>query len=286
MERELAGRGGSVSEGTKRRFPKWWQALIILVSGIAIGLSSCAGFLGGFNINGRGNNGSLQLALAAGFVAGGLMALAGFVLLLVAVARGIVNSIALPPAAPGLAHALPVSGAPGAAFPESQPSREQRILRQLQIAIVVLVLLPATGVATSVLVLLNRPYALPSLLLIVVSYVLSQVPYGIALARTRRGADRLGIAIAFAASCVFFIEGCLPFFSRGRMFAVAVGIVSWPSLFLIGHAVVAVFAWRAGKLSPPEKGDLALIGASFLGVVAYLVVIRFLEAHFLPLLFR
>ena len=35
-----------MSEGTKRKFPRWWQALIILVSGIAIGLSSCAGFLG------------------------------------------------------------------------------------------------------------------------------------------------------------------------------------------------------------------------------------------------
>lgn len=275
-----------MSEGTKRGFPRWWQALIILVSGIVIGLSSCAGFLGGINMSGRGNNGSLEFVLAAGFVAGGLIALAGFVLLLVAFARGIINLIALPPAAPGLAHALPISGAPSAAFSESQPSREQRILRQLQIAIVVLMLLPATGVATSILVLLNRPYALPSLLLIVVSYVLSQVPYGIALARTRRGADRLGIAIAFAASCVFFIEGCLPFFNRSRMFAVTVGILSWPSLFLIGHAVVAVFAWRAGKLSPPEKDDLALIGGSFLGIVAYLVAIRFLEAHFWPLFFR
>ncbi len=273
-------------EGTNRRFPKWWQALIIIVSGIAIGLSSCAGFLGGFNINGRGSNGSLQLVLAAGFVAGGLIALAGFVLLLVAVARGIVNWIASPPAAPELAHALPLSSAPASGFPQSQPSTEQRILRQLQIAIVVLILIPATGVATSVLVLLNRPYVFPSLLLIVVSYVLSQVPYGIALARTRRGADRLGIAIAFTASCVFFIEGCLPFFGRRQMFMSAVGIRSWPSLFLIGHAVVAVLAWRAGKLSRPEKDDLALISASFIGIVAYLVVIRFVEAHFLPLFFR
>lgn len=274
-----------MSEGTKRRFPRWWQALIILVSGIVIGLSSCAGFLAGFNMNGRGNNGSLQSVLAVGFVAGGVIALIGFVLLLVAFARGIVNSIASPPAAPSLAHALSPSGAPIPAVAWSQPSSEQRILRQLQIAIVVLMLLPATGVATSLLVLLNRPYVLPSLLLIVVSYILSQVPYGIALARTRRGADRLGIAIAFAASCVFFVEGCLPFLGPSQMLRTAVGIRSWPSLFLIGHAVVAVFAWRAGKLSPPEKDDLALIGASFLGIVAYLVVIRFLEAHFLPVFF-
>jgi len=50
--------------------------------------------------------------------------------------------------------------------------------------------------------------------------------------------------------------------------------------------VVAVFAWRAGRLAPPEEDDLGLIVTSFAAVIIYLVVVRFLEIHFLPLLLR
>jgi len=47
-----------------------------------------------------------------------------------------------------------------------------------------------------------------------------------------------------------------------------------------------VFAWRAGRLAPPEEGDLGLIVTSFASVILYLVVVRFVEVHFLPLLLR
>jgi hypothetical protein len=277
----------------KQRFPRWWQSLIIIASGIALGLSSCVGFLGTLNFGGGSNAGqALPLLLAAGFFGGIFIALAGCVLLLISVARAIVNNLATPTVDASVSFTAAMT--PGAVTPAARGalaaagSREQRALRQFQMALIVLMLLPATGIATSALILFSRPRAWPSLFLILATYVLSQGPYFLAFVRTRRGPDRLGIAIAFAASCTFFVEGLLPLFQAPRIFALApaMGFFFWPGLFLIGHIVVAVFAWRAGRLAPPEEGDFGLIATSFAGVIVYLVVVRFLEVHFLPLLLR
>jgi hypothetical protein len=266
--------------GTKQTFPRWWQGLIILVSGIVIGLSSCAAFLNGLNFGGGANKyQSLAAIFAIGFFAGLGIALAGFALMLIGIARAVVNAFR-PPAPPSLIpFGAPVSGAAGRTFEEAP---EQRVLRQFQMVLVIFMLLPAANVATTVLAFVARPNSWHILMLMVVSYVFSQVPYGIALARTRRGLDRLGIAIAFAASCVLVVEGFLPFAHASGMLAARTGLFGWPSLFLIGHAVVAGYAWRAGQLAPPEGDDMTLIAGSFAGVVAYLVLVRFLEMNFLP----
>lgn len=250
-----------------------------------IGLSSCLGFLGGLNLGGGGNNSQgLSQLFAVGFFAGLAIACAGFILMLIGIARAVANL--LRPQTALLSLAPPVAGAFSAGERAFEEDPEQRILRQFQMVLVVFTLLPAASVATSVLALVARPNSWHILVLMVVSYVFSQAPYGIALARTRRGLDRLGIAIAFAASCVLVVEGLLPFALASGMLAARTGIFGWPSLFLIGHAVVAVYAWRAGKLAPPEGDDMALIAGSFAGVVAYLVVVRFLEMNFLPFFLR
>jgi hypothetical protein len=282
-----------VTPAGKQRFPRWWQALIIIASGIFIGLSSCVGFLSGLNFSGAGRGNAGQSIFALGFFAGIAISLVGCVLLLIAVARAIVDALREPPAKSPASLGAPIGAVPGASsFPSGilgiTASREEPALRELQIALVVLMLLPLASVATTFLIFLNRPNAWGSILLILSAYVFSQVPYALALARTRHGPDRLGIAIAFAASCVFFIEGILPLFEPRGMFLFGREplLFSWPGLFLIGHVLVAVFAWRAGKLAPPEEDDLALVAASFVGVILYLVVIRFVEVHFLPLLLR
>ncbi|HUA00220.1 MAG TPA: hypothetical protein VMB02_07820 [Candidatus Aquilonibacter sp.] len=275
-----------------QRFPRWWQALIIIAGGIVLGLSSCVGFLGTLNFNGRGDAGQvLPLLLAAGFFGGIIIAFVGVILLLIAIARAVVNSFAQPAIDPAISMSAPTGNISVAAGPSALSASaypESQALRQFQITLVVMMLLPAGSVATTVLVFINRYRAAPSIALIVISYVLSQGPYALAFARTRRGPDRLGIAIAFAASCVFFVEGLLSLSRAPEMFRYgpAAGIFVWPGLFLIGHIVVAVFAWRAGRLAPPEEGDLGLIVTSFAGVILYLVVVRFLEVHFLPLLLR
>lgn len=276
----------------KQRFPRWWQALIIFFGGIALGLSSCVGFLDTMNFNHSGSVGQiLPVILMVGFFGGIFIAFVGVILMLIAVGRAVVNSFAQPIVDPAISMNLPAgdvspAGAPSALSAALRP--EWQALRQLQITLVVMMLLPAGSIATSVLIFVNRYRAGPSIALILASYVLSQGPYALAFARTRRGPDRLGIAIAFAGSCVFFVEGLLPLFRAPGMFRYgpAAGLFFWPGLFLIGHIVVAVFAWRAGRLAPPEEGDLGLIVTSFAGVIFYLVVVRFLEVHFLPFLLR
>jgi hypothetical protein len=274
----------------KQRFPTWWQGLIILISGIVIGFSSCAAFLSGANFSGssRGNQG-LEGLFAIGFFAGIAVTFAGFVLFIIGVARGVVNALKAPqpvvtfssaaqgpgvPIAPGSSVAAPLSLA---------ESPEQKILRHFQIVLVVFMLIPAASVATSVLVLLARSSLAPTLGLIIVSYVLSQAPYGFALLRTRGGPDRFGIAIAFAASCATTVEGLLPLAHGSAMLTSRIGLFAWPGLFLISHVVVAIFAWRAGKLAPPETGDAALLAGSFAGVVLYMFAVRYVEMAMLPL---
>jgi hypothetical protein len=274
----------------KQRFPRWWQALIIIAGGIVLGLSSCVGFLS--MVGGPGGGGQvLPLLLAAGFFGGVIIAFIGCVLLLIAVARAFVDAFREPAPSASLAAEAPLGVTPALASPGIlgiTASREEPVLRQLQIALVVLMLLPAASVATSILIVLNRFRAYPSIFLLLSGYVLSQVPYAFALARTRRGPDRIGISLAFAASCVFVAEGLLPLFHARGMLTFGRGplLFFWPGLFLIGHVVVAVFAWRAGRLAPPEEGDLGLIGASFVGTILYLIVVRYLEVHFLPFLLR
>jgi hypothetical protein len=74
----------------KQKFPKWWQALLIFVGGIVLGLSSCAAFLNGISGNARSSSTANTLVnlFAAGFLAGVVAAIAGFVLLIVALVSG------------------------------------------------------------------------------------------------------------------------------------------------------------------------------------------------------
>jgi hypothetical protein len=273
----------------RRNYPKWWQGLIMMVSGVVLGFSSCAAALNGASYSGYGGNQGSQEIFVIGFFAGVALLLSGFIVFVIGVALAIVNALSTPPnlsftpagQAVGGAMGLPVAPI---SLPEETP--EQRTLRQFQIALVVFMLLPAASVATSVLAFLARPNLAPIFAVIVVSYALSQAPYGFALVRTRRGPDRLGIAIAFAAAVTATVEGLLPFAHGAGMFAIRTGLFAWPAIFLLSHVVVAIFAWRAGKLAPPEGDDLALLAASFVGVVAYLFVVHYVEASLLPLYMR
>lgn len=69
----------------KQRFPTWKQALLILCSGIVLGLSSCAAFLATISSNSSDN---LSAALATGFGIGVVTSLVGLVLVLIRAIRG------------------------------------------------------------------------------------------------------------------------------------------------------------------------------------------------------
>jgi zinc transporter ZupT len=289
----------------RQRFPTWWQGLIILVSGIVVGFSSCAAFLNQVDFGGvRRTIPQLQPLFAMGFLAGVAVAFAGFVLFIIGVARSVVNALRAPEPTPifksnatTMAGSAPVPGvAPGAAgtsplaappaIASREQSDEQGILRNFQIVLVVFMLVLLASTAVSMLALLSRPSLLPTVSLVLVAYVLSQLPYGFALSRTRRGPDRLGIAIAFAAGCVTAAEGLLPFLRLSGVSGARAGLFAWPQILSISHVIVAIFAWRAGKLAPAEERDGVLVAGCFAGVLIYMFVIWYLELTIMPLLLR
>src|ERR1700683_5614085 len=144
-----------MADGTGQKFPRWWQGLIILVSGIVIGLSSCVGFLNGLNFGGGNNsNQGLSAIFAIGFFAGLAMALVGFILMLIGIARTVVGSFRPQPARSLAAPPAGVLSPGGRSFEEAP---EQRILRQFQMVLVVFMLLPAASIATSVIAMMVRP---------------------------------------------------------------------------------------------------------------------------------
>jgi hypothetical protein len=149
-------------------------------------------------------------------------------------------------------------------------------------------LLPLAGMAAYLTFVLRNPAIAGHFVsMFMVSYVLSQGPYLIALLRSRGGPDRLAAAIAFASSCVFFVESLLPFFGASRTVSASlVGILFSNSLHLIGVVLVAVFSWQMGQLCPAEEDDLAVLGGSFIGAILYLVAIRYVDMNFLPYMFR
>ena len=93
-------------------------------------------------------------------------------------------------------------------------------------------------------------------------------------------------ACPFAASCTAIVEGLLPLARGSAMFAIRMGLFAWPELLLISHVVVAIFAWRAGKLAPAESDDAAVLAGSFVGVVFYILAVHYVEMTLLPLYMR
>ncbi len=67
----------------KQRFPSWKQALVILCSGIVLGLSSCAVFMVTVSSSDK-----LSTVFAVGFIIGVVMTLVGFLLVLIRAIRG------------------------------------------------------------------------------------------------------------------------------------------------------------------------------------------------------
>jgi hypothetical protein len=94
--------------GAEQRFPRWWQALLIIGGCIVLGISSCAGFLNGVGLR-AGGNGALAYVFAIIFLACVAGTIAGIVLLLIAIARAIVNALAPPAVSPEAMGAIPAA---------------------------------------------------------------------------------------------------------------------------------------------------------------------------------
>lgn len=281
-----------------RKFPTWWQALILFVGGIVIALSSCAGMLSGI---GGGQSKELGQLYVFGFFAGIAAFIAGIVLFIVVAILALVR----PPddtQLSGFALASPESGAvvtaPHAAhgtsgvvisrathpqlFPDApvaaaaSSTELDAALARLHIAIFVSML--ASGVSLWRTFALQQwsPYARHYSLTSALSVILSQVPYAIVLIRTWRRPDRPGLALAIAAGSVYVLS-TWRFFTLWQHRAIRIDPTFWVHAAL--NVLIIVLAILVKHAAALRKADAELLISFFFGVLVYTSLITFLVRY-------
>ncbi|MFY9751092.1 MAG: hypothetical protein WBS18_03260 [Candidatus Acidiferrales bacterium] len=290
-----------MAAGSKQRFPTWWQALILVGSGVVIGFSSCVGVLSGIN---RSQNHQLSNLYVFGFFAGAAVFIAGMVLFLVAAIRALLNPpqvpvFATPPGvAPGppegvIAHAthphlFPDSGpgilsAPGAARSAPPPAEVGSALMRLRIAIFMAMIVSIFALIRMAAVSQSSQHSRNLLVSAVASVLVLQLPYLVALARTWDAADRAGLALAMATGFVHALTTWnFLMYARYNLLGLeaAVGVHAAVN---IGVIVLAYLARRAAGVRSNEAGLLVTFGFTVLlydWLIGILVsILKFSLAH-------
>lgn len=229
--------------GIKERSPTWQQSILLVILGGVIGYSCFE------NLDIWGNGRQYQALYGIGFFAGVVAFLSGIVSFLAIAVKGV---------------------APPVERPTSIPDSAAATLNWLRITL-------AAVMALACIVVL-RDWERPALtssygraywLSAVLTLLLSQLPYAVALVRTWKVPDRTGLAVAIAAGAIqvlgaFFIDLRYP----------ALRLDPWPWLSgSLGFAVVllATLAWRPYF---SRKGELGLLISVFVGLVAYIALAR------------
>ena len=241
--------------GTKRRSPTWQQSLLLVFFGGVVGYACFE------NLDLWGNGRQHQALYAIGLFAGIVAFISGIVSFLMIAGK----AIASPTAA--RSPAMPRQPLPKAVVERqaSIPSSTAATLTWLRIALAAVVALAC--------ILVLRDWGRPPLtssygrgywLSAVLTLLLSQLPYAVALGRTWKAPDRTGLALAIAAGVTQVLG---TFFVDLRYHALRLDPWPWLSGSL-GFAVVllASLAWRPGF---SRKGDVGLLISIFFGFVAY-----------------
>lgn len=260
----------------KQKFPTWWQALLLFVGGIIIFFSSCASALSG--IGGGGGQRLPQNLIAAGLLIGAGMTVVGVVLGIVVIILALVGAASSKREPAVTSHVLPsgaVVSVPRASGTRQTLDIEQSILWRLRVTIIISMIFSGTGF-WSALFMMNRRYSNSNYLeYFLVSYVLTQVPYIIALVRTAHRADRVGVSIALAASIFYLGLWGLGVYRYLRFYTV----LSMWALTPILDILVLVFAWQASRIHPLEEKEKELVGAVFFAVGVYSIALHFGLVH-------
>lgn len=238
----------------------------MIAAGFVIGFSSCAGALS--QIGGGGSRVAGNI-LVFGFFAGAVLFLAGIVAMMIVVVRALITEPQGGVISRGTHPQLfPDSVESGASQTESAGAA----LWRFRIAVIVSMALGAMGLFTGGIG--SSPYfgvirGIRTIPLLVVSYALSQVPYGIAIYRNRNGGDRAGLGLALATGLVSLI-------GSWSVLRYAFLLSFWTGLKPIADAAVVAFAWLARKDARPLDDEAGRIVAFFFGVLIYFLVLRIL----------
>lgn len=258
----------------KRKFATWWQALLLFVVGAAIAFASFASALSGM---GGGGQHLPENLLIAGFLIGATMAVTGIVLGIVVFILAMVRAFSSKPEpadgtlAPTDADAL-ISQV---AVTRKPVDSEQSILWCLRIAIIISMIVSATDFWIAFLAMNHRFGGSRYFEYLLVSYVLSEVPYVVALVLTARRADRVGVSTPLAASIFYLALWGWSAYRYLRLYSV---VVRW-ALTLILDVLVLVFAWQASRIHPLDEKEKELVGAVFFAVGVYVIALHFGLMH-------
>jgi hypothetical protein len=264
-----------VSAGTKRRNPTWQQALFLLIFGVIVGYPSCMAV--GRGVWGAGSS-QYQGFYVACFFAAVVAFLAGFASFIIIAIKALVSPAEV---APGLA-AKPSSSVPISRvtrpdpFPNTIAQLQTPILSahvraalvRLRIVLIAVVALAFTSLPFVGNHALTTRYGRYLLLNATLTFLLSELPYVVALIRTWNLPDRAGLALAMAAGSVQILASW--FFTDLRYRA----DLPPPSGWLSGSLglLVVVLAYLSWRTSPTRKQDVGLLISVVFGMVAYTVL--------------
>jgi hypothetical protein len=252
--------------GARRRSPTWQQSLLLLVFGVVVGYPSCV------NIRIWGGPVSRYQGLyILGFFVGAVAFLSGFASFLAIAVKAVTSPTGSGPGIAVPSRATPPQLFPGAAAKRAPvPSSAAAALTRLRITL--------AAVVTLACMVVLRDWGRPPLtssygryywLNAVLTLLLNQLPYAIALIRTWKVPDRAGLALAMVAGVT---QVLVALFHDLRYTALWLGSWSWLSASLGVTAVVfACLAWRPFF---SRKGDLGLVISIVFGFLAYTCLAR------------
>ena len=247
--------------GTKRRSPTWQQSLLLVIIGGIVGYSCFV------NLDIWGNGRQHQALYVIGFCAGIVAFISGFLSFLAIAVKAVAS-----PAGSGSAVAAQFPAMPRQPLRKavverraSLPSSAAATLSWLRITLAAIVALAFTVVLRH----WGRPpltssYDRAYWLSAVLTLLLSQLPYAVALVRTWKVPDRTGLALAIAAGATQVLSS---FFADLRYHALRLD--PWPGLSgSLGLALV-LLAFLTWWPFFSRKGDVGLLISIFFGFVAY-----------------
>jgi hypothetical protein len=248
--------------GARRRSPTWQQSLLLLVFGVVVGYPSCV------NIRIWGGSVSPYQGLyILGFFSGAVAFLSGFASFLAIAVKAVTSPTGSRSAIATPSRATPPQLSPDAVGKRqaSVPSSAGAALTRLRITLV--------AVVTLAFMVVLRDWGRPPLtssygryywLNALLTLLLNQLPYAIALIRTWKVPDRAGLALAMVAGAT---QVLVALFHDLRYTALWLGSLSWLSASLgIAAVVFACLAWRPFF---SRKDDFGLLTSIVFGFLAY-----------------
>jgi hypothetical protein len=260
-----------MSAATKRRFPTWQQALFLLVFGVIVGYPSCIevghGVWGGGSPQYQGFYVFCFFLAAVAFLAGFVSFVSITVKALVSPAQSTRYFTPAPhsataPISPAT-HPDLFLKAPAQLQTTIVPSHVGAALLRLRIALIAMLVLVFIYLGPAGPYRLTTRYGRYLFLNATLAFLVSALPYVIALLRTWRVPDRAGLALAMVAGFVQVLTSWFLTDSRVRTELPKLATLASVGLLVL---VLAYLAWRN---SPTRTQDVGLLISVFFGVLAY-----------------